>query len=208
MRDLRTDREILLSIERLLQKLVEEKAMTDIFSRIAAALVAMAAGDTSALGEHVAAIDSHLSTVDTEVLGLQTDDTSSQARLTAIETGLGKIADAVDTSASNPGGTNTADGGVTGSGTTAPPSGDGTAPATNPGGAADAGAASGVTAGVPQGSDTPSSDAGGTAEASPAPTQQTTTTTTTGNPGESAPIPASGPGSETTGQVDTPVTSQ
>lgn len=151
--DFRSDREILLSIERKLVTLMGEYEM-DFYDRIIAGIAALQAGDTAALSQHVAAIDSHLSAIDTQELQLQGDDTASKGRLDAIEAGLGKIADAVGpVQTPAPSGT----------GTTSPAPADGS-----------------QSADVTPGSDTA--------------------------PGASAPIPASGPGSETTGQVDTPTT--
>lgn len=168
--DPRSDREILLSIERLLKKLIGEEEMADIFDRIIAGIAALQAGDTSALQAHVAAIDSHLSQVDGEVLGLQSDDTSGKARLDAIEAGLGKVADAVNPASS---------GGGSGSGA--------------PSGGAPSGGAP-----APAGGDAGSANPGGDGSA-PAPTGD-------GSAGASGAIPTSGPGSETTGQVDQPDT--
>jgi hypothetical protein len=79
------------------------RTLVDLFDRIAAAIAAKNSGDSPALDEHLAAIDAHLQSLDSDdtaakaaVLTLQGDDTSSQGRLTAIEAGLQKVADAVN----------------------------------------------------------------------------------------------------------------
>lgn len=61
----------------------------DIFDRIAAAVVALRTGNPTALQQHVAAIDAHLSQLDQSEAGDQT-------RLSDIEQGLQKVADAVN----------------------------------------------------------------------------------------------------------------
>lgn len=195
----RSDREILLSIERKLDKLIGEYEM-DLFDRIIAGVQALQSGDTAALKAHVDAIDTHLGDVDNEVLGLKANDTSDEARIAAIETGLGKVADAVDPASSgsgsgaNPGASS---GGATGSGapsggTSSPPSGGDTGSGSSSGGSS--GGSS------PSGSGTPSSP--------PADGSQSGDQTPDGSApaGASGAIPTSGPGSETTGQVDTPKT--
>lgn len=93
--DLRSNREILLSVERHLCTLIESTLTMDLYDRIIAGVAALQAGDTTALQQHVAAIDNHLSQVDADTLQLEGDDTASKSRLDAIEAGLGKIADAV-----------------------------------------------------------------------------------------------------------------
>jgi hypothetical protein len=153
--DPRSDREILLSIERKLDRLIGESEMADIFDLIIAGVLAHQSGNDQALADHVAAIDSHLSGVDASVLGLQGAEASDKSRLDAIEAGLQKVATAV--APANPGG-NTTSGDQ--SGASANPGGDGSAPA-------------------------PTGD---------------------GSAGSSGAIPTSGPGSETTGQVDQPDT--
>lgn len=210
LEDRRTKRQILLDIERKIDRLIGEKEMADIFTRIALALGALQVGDTSALQAHVAEIDTHLSDVDASVLGLQSDDTSSKARLDAIEAGIGKIADAVNPTST--GGTTT--------------SGDGSATSANPGGGTDTGAVSGSgpAAGNPGGQPDPGAQSGTGPDAGnpggdgsiPAPVasqpsdgSQSADVTPGADPVSahaSAPIPSSGVGSETTGQVDTPVT--
>lgn len=76
----------------------------DIFDRIAAAIAALKNGNDTELKDHVAAIDAHLSQLD----GADADE---QTRLSSIDVGLQKVADAVAPAS--------ADGGV------AQPGGDG-----------------------------------------------------------------------------------
>lgn len=153
-----SDREILLSIERLLMQMIGESEMTDIFDLIIAGVLAHQSGNDQALADHVAAIDSHLSNVTASVLGISNAEASDKSRLDTIEAGLNKVAQAV--APANPGGSNAATGSGDQSGASANPGGDGSAPA-------------------------PAGD---------------------GSAGSSGAIPTSGPGSETTGQVDQPDT--
>lgn len=94
MADNRSVMDMLHDIDRKLNRLLGEYEM-DLYDRIIAGVQALQAGDTTALSDHVKAIDSHLAQVDNEQLQLQGDDTASKTRLDAIEAGLGKIANAV-----------------------------------------------------------------------------------------------------------------
>jgi hypothetical protein len=81
------------------------RILLDIYDKIAAAVAAMKSGDTSALQAHVAQIDQHLSTLDQ-------NDTDEQTRLSTIEAGIAKIADAAAPADTTGSGTDT--GGSTG----------------------------------------------------------------------------------------------
>lgn len=171
--------------------------MADVFDRIIAALTAQQAGDTAALQQHVHDIDAHLTSVDDEVLGLKSEDTSEKSRLDAIEAGISRIADALapaapasggDSTAANPGGGSDT-GAVSGTGSDAG----------NPGGAPAPGAQDGIgdSAGNPGGDGSGTGTQGDASGSSDASGSGTT---------DQGPTPSSGPGMETHGQVDTPVT--